>query len=104
MAAKEQHVRTADVQVGDDSAVQVDEETGDAAGLAGVVGAALGAIAAGPVGAALGAAGGMALGAGTELALHAREHLHHEHTWENDMCTRCGASKRDAAAVSPSRP
>lgn len=44
-------------------------DTGTAAGVGGVTGAAIGA-AAGPVGAAIGAIGGMILGAATERIMH----------------------------------
>jgi outer membrane lipoprotein SlyB len=45
-------------------------DTGTAAGVGGVTGAAIGSLA-GPIGAALGAAGGMIVGAVTERAMHA---------------------------------
>jgi outer membrane lipoprotein SlyB len=45
-------------------------DTGSAAGVGGVTGAAIGSLA-GPIGAALGAAGGMILGAVAERAMHA---------------------------------
>jgi outer membrane lipoprotein SlyB len=44
-------------------------DTGTAAGVGGVAGAAIGAVA-GPIGAAIGAVGGMIVGAVTERAMH----------------------------------
>ena len=85
----------------------VDEQTGESAGLAGVIGAALGAVVGGPPGAALGAAGGMALGAAAELATHGLHHSasgaleegtpvrEHEHRWVGSACEICGAPRPD---------
>jgi outer membrane lipoprotein SlyB len=75
----------------------VDAETGDAAGVAGVIGAAIGAVSGGPIGAALGAASGMVVGAAAEIAMHPLFHRggHTQHRWDDtgQVCVDCGASR-----------
>jgi hypothetical protein len=79
---------------------QVDEDTGTAAGIGGVVGAAIGSLAGGPIGAALGAAGGIVIGGGAEIATHAggRPQAGHIHRWESAGCVDCGAPRPDEKA------
>ena len=84
----------------------IDGEPGESAGIGGVIGSAIGAVAAGPIGAAIGAIGGGLVGAAAELVVHHERAVHehhepgaehtpqpHEHQYVNGVCSQCGEAQ-----------
>lgn len=75
-------------------------DTGTAAGVGGVTGAAVGA-AAGPIGAAIGAVGGMVVGAAAERLMHARDDAREEHVREGEYEPRAVFSDPSVPVARP---